>query len=137
MSLQLIAERIARAAHAGQQEKGGGDYIRHVERVVAEMPDSEPLRLVAWLHDVIEDSEVTAEDLRVAGFPEAVVEAVVLLTRGTESYAEYIERLWQRQNRLAIHVKIVDLRDHLRADSAYTLTESSRRRYERAIERLG
>jgi hypothetical protein len=61
---------------------------------------------------------------------------VVILTRGNESYAEYIETVKARKNALALAVKIADLRDHLREETYDVLPRARRRRYELALERL-
>jgi (p)ppGpp synthase/HD superfamily hydrolase len=121
-----LAESIARRAHHGQTEEGTGDpYIRHVQRVVA-MVDGNEAKAVAWLHDVIEDSPVTAGGLLAAGLP--IVSSVTCLTRLSGSYAEYIERLKASGDSVAISVKIADLRDHLRPNCPARL----RPRYEAA-----
>jgi hypothetical protein len=135
-----IAERIAREAHAGQKEEStGDDYIRHVERVVALSPEGDQVKAVAWLHDAIEDSNFTAAELGRAGVSEAVVDAVVLLTRadnGTamivHTYQQYIDSIKASGNLLAIAVKIADLRDHLRPNCP----ERLRPRYEKALRIL-
>ena len=130
----VIAERIARAAHAGQTEQStGDDYIHHIERVVA-MVDGDPAQAVAWLHDVLEDTAMTAADLRRAGISSRVVAAVWWLTRREcDSYPAYIERLKASGDPLALVVKIADLRDHLRPNCPPSL----RPRYEAAWEALG
>ena len=134
-STETIARAIAHAAHARQVEELTGDpYIRHVERVVALMGDREDCRVVAWLHDVIEDTDMTAEDLLLLDIPPNCVDAITLLTRDSEkeNYAEYIERIRNSENNLAIEVKIADLRDHLRQNCP----PSMHARYERALARL-
>jgi (p)ppGpp synthase/HD superfamily hydrolase len=83
--LILRAARFARDAHRGQRRKfGGGPYIAHPGRVAAQAMLLDDLAAeevaAAWLHDVIEDCGVTAEDLRAAGFPDKTVELVVELT---------------------------------------------------------
>ena len=100
------------------------------------MVEGADAQMVAWLHDVIEDSAVTAADLRASGIPAHIVDAVVLLTRGPETYATYIDTLRAAQNPLALAVKRADLRDHLRPETAHLLPRSARRRYERALVRL-
>src|SRR6187402_2103897 len=82
-AMSQTAERQARQAHAGQVEAlTGDDYIHHVERVVALVGDDEA-KAVAWLHDVLEDTKVSADDLLAAGVSETVVEAVRALTKAT------------------------------------------------------
>lgn len=99
-------------AHRGRVDKAGRPYILHPLRVMAGMTSDEA-RLTAILHDVFEDSKISAADLREAGMPEAVVEAVELLTRppGKHDYMTYVARL--RHNPIARRVKIADLEDNM------------------------
>jgi len=102
---------LATKAHKGQKDKGGADYISHPLRLMAKMSTEEE-KMTAVLHDVVEDTPVTLEYLRSAGYPAAVVEALDLLThRKGESYADYIGRI--KQNPLARKVKIADLEDNM------------------------
>ena len=71
-----IALSIARQAHEGQLDKAGVDYIEHPIYVASQV-DTEEEKAVALLHDVIEDSPVSAEELLQAGLPETVVTAVI------------------------------------------------------------
>lgn len=112
----VIAERFARAAHQKQIEESTGDpYINHVIRVVS-LVEGIPAQIVAWLHDVIEDSNITKDDLLKGGISYVLVASVLLLTRNkaSETYAQYIERIANSGDALAIQVKIADLEDHLR-----------------------
>src|SRR5215210_371579 len=87
------AIELARQAHAGQFDKAGEPYISHPLRVMAAM-DNDEARMVAVLHDVVEDTAVTLEDLANAGYPAAVVEAVGLLTKPAQAdYLEYVRRI--------------------------------------------
>lgn len=87
------AIRIAYGAHHGQTDKAGLPYICHPLHL-AEQMDDEASTCVALLHDVIEDTTMTAKDLRGAGFPDEIVDTVVLLTRETGTlYADYIRKL--------------------------------------------
>ncbi len=126
-----IAERIAREAHAGQVDRvNGRPYIEHVERV-AGMVSGDEAKAVAWLHDVLEDSDVTPEALEAAGISDRVILAVRHLTRyEPRIYGPYIDRL--RAGQLAAQVKIADLRDHLTP----SCPESLRPRYEAALALL-
>jgi (p)ppGpp synthase/HD superfamily hydrolase len=130
----LLAEDIAREAHAGQTEERTGDsYIKHVERVV-DLVEGDNAKAVAWLHDVIEDSPNTADDLIARGMPIRIVAAVALLTRHerTETYADYIQNIKDRKDPLAIAVKLADLKDHFRPNCPARL----RPRYENAWKTL-
>jgi hypothetical protein len=131
----LFAERIARRVHAGQTKRTGDPVIRHVERVVALVDAAchAQVTAVAWLHDVLERSDLTADALLAEGISPEVAEAVRLLTRADEDdYETYIERVRTSGNALAITVKFADLRDHIGPDCA----PARRPRYERALDAL-
>ncbi|MBX7110646.1 MAG: GTP pyrophosphokinase [Dehalococcoidia bacterium] len=119
---------IAVEAHRGQVDKAGQPYILHPLRVMARV--SAPAeRLVAVLHDVVEDSPTTLDDLRAAGFPEEVVRAVDFLTRREdETYEAFIERV--TGDPLARRVKLADLEDNMTLTRLNELDD-------RAVERLG
>lgn len=73
---------LAAAAHAGQQDKAGQPYIFHPLRVMLRV-DSDHERMAAVLHDIVEDTSVTLDQLVAEGFPSSVVEAVEALTKRT------------------------------------------------------
>jgi (p)ppGpp synthase/HD superfamily hydrolase len=131
------AMSLAVRVHAGQVDRAGHPYILHVLRVVCRVYDR-TAQLTAVLHDVVEDTPVTLEELRLMGYPEAVVAAVDCLTRRDgESYEDYIERL--SANPLAVRVKLSDLEDHmdLRRSGELTADDLDRlARYQRAYTRL-
>ena len=77
--LTSAAANLAQKAHAGQVDRAGEPYINH-PLTVAESMDTEEATCVAFLHDVLEDSDFTADDLRAIGMSEEVVAAVELLT---------------------------------------------------------
>lgn len=128
-----IAERIAREAHEGQTCTVTGEpYVHHIERVVT-MVEGDEAKAVAWLHDVLEDTDVTASELVQSGIPERVRLAIVALTRRKhQPYTEYIAWLCDHGGALALTVKFADLRDHLRPNCP----ERLRQRYEAAVEAL-
>jgi (p)ppGpp synthase/HD superfamily hydrolase len=105
------AVRIATAAHDGQLDKSGKPYIGHPVRVMNRV--SGPYeQMAAVLHDVIEDTSVTAEDLRAAGCPERVVTAVVALShRPGEPQADYLARV--AVDPIAVVVKHADIADNM------------------------
>lgn len=104
------AEKLARRLHSGQFDKSGAPYAEHPRRVAAKLLDSES-KTVAWLHDVLEDTEVDEAALR-AEFDGPVVDAVVALTRIQGEPAEaYYARV--RRNALARQVKLADIHDNL------------------------
>lgn len=81
MNLTTEAEALARAAHEGQVDKAGQPYATHPERVAARVAGDDELVAIAWLHDVVEDTGITLDELRGKGFPESVVTAVDALTK--------------------------------------------------------
>ena len=105
------AAKLAEKAHQGQVDKGGQPYILHPGRVM-EQCETETEKIVALLHDVMEDTPYTLEDLRQEGFSEEVLEALLCLThREGESYMAYIGRVCE--NPLAARVKYADLQDNM------------------------
>lgn len=105
------ALRIATRAHEGQKDKAGQDYVTHPIRV-AERCDDPRAKVVALLHDTIEDTDVTADYLREEGFTEEIVEAVLAVTRREgEDYEAFVRRA--AQNELGRMVKLADLEDNM------------------------
>jgi (p)ppGpp synthase/HD superfamily hydrolase len=102
---------IAIAAHAGQVDKGGQPYIMHPVRVMLSLK-SEEARIVAVLHDVLEDCPDYAWMVEQAGFSQPVLDALQALTkRHLEAYSDFIARVGL--NPLATEVKIADMRDNM------------------------
>ncbi len=107
--------------HAGQKRNNGHPYIIHPIRVSKEMR-SDTEKIVALLHDVLEDTEATIEEL--GEFGPAVVEAVIALTHQEgENYFSYIERL--KRNEIARAVKIADISDNLKDNPSVHAMEKS------------
>ena len=126
-----LAERIARREHKGQKRKDGTPYISHPRRMVEKIEKEESsndhhikgsffwagwyrnLRAVAWLHDVIEDTDMNLHFLKLSDVEENIIAAVEAITkRQGEQYLDYLSRV--TANDLATAVKIYDLRDNLR-----------------------
>lgn len=102
------AMRIAKRVHAGQKDKAGAEYYLHPFHVASQVKTEEE-KIVAYLHDVVEDSEVSLEDLKKEGFSERVVAAIDAISkRKGEEYDLYLQRV--AKNRLASTVKLADLR---------------------------
>lgn len=131
------AMQLAFDAHKEQKDRSGLPYIYHPIHL-AEQMDTEQSVCAALLHDVVEDSDMTLEDLRNAGFTEEIVAAVELLThRPGVPYLEYIERL--RQSPLATRVKLADLRhnaDLSRMDIIDSAAREQEELHRQAIELL-
>ncbi|GAA4742299.1 hypothetical protein GCM10025783_12030 [Amnibacterium soli] len=132
-----LARRIATEAHRGQTDKLGVDYIEHPRRVAARL---DPLdeQAVAWLHDVLEDTEVTAEDLRAQGVDGEVVDAVQLLTRSEDEATYYA---FIAGSPLARSVKLADIADNTDPERTARLDTTTRQRlaakYRHARRALG
>ena len=126
------ARAIAESAHAGQVDKAGADYITHPLRV-CDAVIGEDAKIVAVLHDVVEDSDWTLEGLRQEGFSDAVVDAVDALThREDEDYFDAVRRA--RDNDLARTVKLADLADNSDRTRLGTVTEDDERRLRKYAE---
>ena len=101
---------IAATAHAGQVDKGGAPYILHPLKVMLRMTTLEE-RIVAVLHDVVEDCEISLDDLRKEGFSEEVLSAIESVTKAPgESYEDFVERA--AQNPIGRVVKLADLEEN-------------------------
>lgn len=134
--IEMVAKARAWAikAHTGQKDKAGKDYFRAHVAAVAEGVKGDPVaETVAFLHDTVEDTSITIEDIR-TGFPKEVADAVSALTHSKGiSYAEY---LWYiQQNSIAVKVKLSDLRSNMdltRLPHAPTKKDAERtRKYKR------
>jgi (p)ppGpp synthase/HD superfamily hydrolase len=126
MFTEADAVEIARAAHDGQLDKSGKPYIGHPMRVMSALTDPHE-RMAAVLHDVIEDTPVTAADLRAVGCPEPVVVAVVALSKTEgESQEDYLARV--AANPMAKSVKFADIADNSSPARLASLDEATRQR---------
>jgi len=111
----LDASAIAHAAHRGDRDRFGELVLEHVGRVVDAVPSE--AQATAWLHDVLERTDVAPAELRAAGLTAVELAALELLTRvPTEVYELYVLRIAHapgEEGRLARCVKLADLDDHL------------------------
>lgn len=124
-----IAYEIAQKAHDGQVDKAGMDYIKHPE-VVASFVNTNEEKATAYLHDVLEDTEITANDLLNAGIPHNVVKAVQVLTK--EKYTPYFEYLSKvKENSLARTVKLADLKHNSDLSRLARITDKDLKRLEK------
>ena len=131
------AVEIAVRAHAGHKDRYGEPELLHVLQVAVSVPAE--ARVIAALHDVLEDSDLTADDLRREGLSEVELEAVLILTdKEGESYEEHVERTATAEGeagRLARVVKLADLRNNMsRVTPEF---DGLREKYEKALRRLG
>ena len=106
---------IATKAHKNQKDKFGNPYLLHLLSVMKK-GNNEKEKITGVLHDLIEDTEWTLEDLRQEGFDEEIISAIDCLTKRKkgdkeESYEKFISRV--KKNALAIRVKLNDLEDNM------------------------
>jgi (p)ppGpp synthase/HD superfamily hydrolase len=128
------AIKTACRAHEGQVDKGGEPYILHPLRVMLACKTMNE-RIVAVLHDVVEDSNIDFAELRLIGIPAELVEAVSSLSWSTEeTYKEYIMRC--AKNPLARSVKINDVLDNISDNRINNISESLVKRYYKALDYL-
>jgi (p)ppGpp synthase/HD superfamily hydrolase len=108
MDLLEKAITVALEAHEGIVTRSGRPYILHPLRLMLQM-DSEDEMITAVLHDVVEDSNFTLDDLDAMGFPDVVLEALGHLTHDKDrvNYEEYIQGI--KSNPLAVRRKLADL----------------------------
>ena len=106
-NLTKKALKISFQAHKNQLDKSGIPYVYHPFHL-AEQMDDEYSVCVALLHDVVEDTEMTIDDLTEQGFPREVTEALLLMTHDDSvPYMDYIKKI--KTNSLATKVKLADL----------------------------
>ena len=131
------AYKIAKKAHLGQVDKAGEAYIKHPEKVASFVKTDEE-KAVAYLHDIIEDTELTLEDLGKYGFSKEVIEAVDIITKKRgEDYQSYLNSV--KKNKLARAVKLADLRHNSDLTRLAKVTEKDIKRkekYQKAIDFL-
>ena len=132
-----IALALACQSHRGQRDKAGEPYILHPLRLMVRA-QSAAERVVAVLHDVVEDSSVTLDHLKELGFDSGVIAAIDALTRRKgESYDAFIDRI--RSNPLATKVKVLDIQDNMDLCRLPTVTQKDLDRvakYHAALQRL-
>jgi (p)ppGpp synthase/HD superfamily hydrolase len=105
-----LALQVATVAHYRQKDKLDNDYITHPIRVAANFAFDSDLHIVALLHDVLEDTDITEKQLR-KRFPDHVIDAVVILTKSKgQAYEDYLAQV--KANAMALAVKLADIEDN-------------------------
>jgi (p)ppGpp synthase/HD superfamily hydrolase len=151
MMTSADAKAFARLHHAGQLDETGQPYIEHLERVTfaaerrAQHAMNAGLQVqldqvtqAAWLHDVVENSSITAAELRTAGFAEPVVAMVELLTRpkGQATYEEAAAKIIESDNLGAILIALSDNEDNAHPDQPLQPASTLPARYAASMARL-
>jgi len=136
MSKLEEAIQLATQLHKGQVDKAGADYITHPLRVMNAVT-GETQKIVAVLHDTLEDTPITFQELE-QQFGEAIAQAIAALSRQEqEDYFDFIERV--KQNPIALQVKIADLQDNMNLSRLKTVTQKDLDRiakYQKALQML-
>lgn len=117
----------------------GKPYFEHLKRV-SEKSSSLELKLVGLLHDILEDTLCTKEDLIVLGYSNEIISAIELLTKNNnDDYDQYIMRIYHSNCLLAIQVKLYDLEDNMKLERiSYPSIKDQERvqKYQRAYQKL-
>ncbi len=128
------ALKLCCEAHKDQSDKSGMPYVFHPFHLAEQMTD-EQTTVAALLHDVVEDTEYTLDDLRELGFDEAVITAIELLTHDPEvHYMKYIENI--KINPVARAVKLADLRHNSDRSRLDTVSERDLLREKKYLEAM-
>ena len=131
------ALKISFEAHKDQVDKSGIPYVYHPFHIAEQMKD-EDTTIVALLHDVVEDADITLEQLRSIGFSDAVIEAIALMTHDKSvPYMDYVRNI--AKNDIARAVKLEDLRhnsDLSRLDKVTKKDVARAEKYKEAIDIL-
>jgi len=123
---------LAVNAHRHQADKVGEPYYLHSLRVMTKVR-TETERVVAVLHDLIEDTSYTEDDLHSMGYSEEILSALDCLTRREEeTYEQFIERI--KPNPIARRVKLADLEDNMDLTRLRELPDEDLHRYQRYVK---
>ena len=131
------ALKLCFEAHKDQVDKSGMPYVFHPFHLAEQMQTEETVA-VALLHDVVEDTDYTLDDLKAMGFPDSVISALALLTHDdSEPYMDYVARI--KNDPVAKAVKLADLRHNSDLSRLDEVDEKARKRvlkYAEAIKLL-
>ena len=128
------AMKLCYQAHKDQLDKSGIPYIFHPIHLAEQMPD-ELTTIVALLHDVVEDTDYTLEDLAKMGFPQEAVDAIALMTHEEDvPYMTYVAEI--SRNPIARIVKLADLRHNSTLSRLDHVDDKALRRVEKYAEAI-
>lgn len=117
--------------HKDMVDKGGNPYIEHL-LYVSNNCNTYESKIAGLLHDILEDTECSEYTLLSQGIPTDVVEAIKLLTKkDSEKYNDYIERLINSENNIALEVKLSDLSHNMDLSRLKVVTEKDLNRVEK------
>ena len=125
------AEIIAKRLFEGKVDKGGHPYLEHLYYVSNNLKDSD-MKVVGILHDLLEDTIITENDLKDMGFSQKIIKAISIITKSdSEPYNEYINKILKSNNVIAINVKAIDMRHNLDISRIKNPTEKDLERIEK------
>lgn len=128
------ALKLCCQAHQNQTDKAGLPYYLHPIHLAYQMTDENTI-VTALLHDIVEDTDYTIENLIDMGFPEEVCNAVRLLTHSQgDSYMDYIHKI--KDNPIARSVKLADLRHNSDLSRLHNVTEQDKRRVKKYLKAI-
>lgn len=123
------ATMLANIFFKDKKDKGGFPYLGHLQ-FVSNSFDDEDHRVVGMLHDIIEDTVISKTILEELGFKKNVIDAIVILTRNTDDYKEYINLIAESGNMIAMDVKLKDLEHNMDIARILNPTEKDYERLE-------
>jgi len=127
--------KIAMEAHEGQRDRDENAVILH-PLLVGSMGVTDAEKCVGFLHDVVEDTDWTFDDLRNEKIPEEIIEALQLCTHDvSKDYFEYVQQIIDSGNMTAIHVKQNDLRHNIARGKAFGYTDLVEK-HEKALQMI-
>ena len=107
------AEELIKKLFDGKVDKGGYPYLEHLHEV-SNRVEGDDAKLIGLLHDTLEDTEMTREELLKLGYSEHIVSSIEVLTRKEkEDYSDYIDRIVASNNKDALNVKLADLNHNM------------------------
>lgn len=121
------ANMLAIMVFKDKVDKAGNIYLRHLNKV-ADSFQEENEKIVALLHDLVEDTSFTFEDLKALDFSDSIISSLRLLTNDCENYEGYIERLVVSDDYIAKKVKLVDLLDNMNLNRLNKITKKDIKR---------
>ena len=130
------ARAFATEAHSGQTDKAGHPYITHPERVAGRL-ENPAAQVIGWLHDTVEDTNVTLSEIETHFGPETAAAVDAISRRDGESWSDYLDRV--QANPMAKAVKISDLIDNSNLGRIPVITMKDVKRqekYNKALKRL-
>lgn len=128
------ALKISFEAHKNQVDKSGMPYVYHPFHL-AEQMDAEETVIVALLHDVVEDTDYTLEDIRAMGFSDSVIDALALMTHDKSvPYMDYVAKI--KSNPIAKAVKLADLKHNSDLSRLSIVDEKAVKRVEKYTEAI-